>query len=59
MNREITERSDVRVYLSLDGDVTIQQEDNRVSLDEHQLKQVIQLLQLAKLELKNFDRGQF
>jgi len=59
MNREIAERSDVRVFLRLDGNVTIQEGDNLISLDEHQLKHVIELLQLARSELKNFDLGRF
>lgn len=59
MSERVTEGTDVRVFLSLDGNVTIHQADNVVSLDEHQLKQVIQLLQLAKLDLKNLELGRF
>ena len=48
MNRQMTQRSDVKVFLSLDGDVTIQQRNNIVTLDQHQLKHVIELLQIAQ-----------
>jgi hypothetical protein len=59
MNKEILERSDVQVYLRMDGLVTIQAGRNLIRLDEVQLKHVIELLRLAQSELKNFELGRF
>jgi hypothetical protein len=59
MKGQVAETQEVRVFLSQDGSATVQQEDRAIHLDREQIETVIQLLKLARFELKNFHLGRF
>jgi hypothetical protein len=59
MKVNLVEERVVQVLLSRDGDAIIQQEDKVIRLDREQIETVIQLLRLAKVALRNSDKGRF